>query len=58
MPPDPPRCFDALMDEKLADSLASPLPTSIPRRVSGPVQLPGKATAVVGTRRMGKTTIL
>ena len=54
MPPDPPRSFDALVDEKLPDSLASPLPTSTPRRVSGPVQLPGKTTAVVGMRRAGK----
>ena len=32
MPPDPPYSFDALMDEKLADSLASPLPKPIPPR--------------------------
>jgi hypothetical protein len=44
------------MDEELADSLASLLPTSTPRRVSGPVHLPGKDTAVVGMRRAGKTT--
>ena len=58
MPPDPPRSFDALMEEKLADSLASPLPASTPRRVYGAVQLPGKATAVIGMRRAGKTTFL
>ena len=58
MPPDPARSFDSLLDEKLADSLASPLPASTPRRVSGPVHLPGKATAIVGMRRAGKTTFL
>ena len=45
-------------ERKLADSLASPLPGSTPRQVPGPVHLPGKATAVVGMRRAGKTTFL
>jgi hypothetical protein len=58
MPPEPPRSFDALMDEKLADSLASSLPTSTPRRVSDPVHLPGEATALVGMHLVGKTTFL
>lgn len=58
MPPDPPRAFDALLDEKLADSLVAPLPEATPRRVSGTVHFPGKATAVVGMRRAGKTTFL
>ena len=58
MPPDSPRSFDARMDEKLPDSLASPLPTSTLRRVSGPVRLPGRATAVAGLCRAGKTTFL
>lgn len=44
--------------EKLADSLVGPLPSAIPRRVHGTVALPGKATAVVGMRRAGKTTFL
>ena len=35
-----------------------PLPEGTPRRVYGPVALPGKATAVVGMRRSGKTTFL
>lgn len=44
--------------EKLADSLAGPLPPATPRRVHGAVNLPGKATAVIGMRRAGKTTFL
>ena len=47
-----------VLSEKLADSLTAPLPESTPRRVFGAVQLPGKATAVVGMRRAGKTTFL
>jgi hypothetical protein len=58
MLPDAPRSFDALLDQKLADSLAAALPASTPRRVPGPLHLPGKATAVVGMRRAGKTTFL
>ena len=47
-----------VLSEKLADSLTAPLPDSTPRRVFGEVHLPGKATAVVGVRRAGKTTFL
>lgn len=50
--------FRGLLAEKLADSLAAPLPQATPRRVYGAVNLPGKATAVVGMRRAGKTTFL
>jgi predicted AAA+ superfamily ATPase len=50
--------FDALLSEKLADSLVAPLPETTARRVAGPVHFPGKATAVVGMRRAGKTTFL
>lgn len=48
----------ATLIEKLADSLEAPLPAFTPRRVYGAVTLPGKATAVVGMRRAGKTTFL
>lgn len=48
---------DALT-EKLAESLDSPLPGGTPRRVYGATGLPGKATAVIGMRRAGKTTFL
>jgi len=41
---------------KLADSLKGRFPESTPRDVFGAVVLPGKATAVVGMRRSGKTT--
>lgn len=43
---------------KLAESLSAPLPAGTPRRVWGRVALPGKATAVVGMRRAGKTMFL
>jgi len=38
--------------------MARPLPEATPRVIQGPVQLPGKASAVVGIRRAGKTTFL
>ena len=44
--------------EQLADSLGRPLPSLTPRRVFGRTGLPGKATAVTGMRRAGKTTFL
>lgn len=43
---------------KLAEALTVPIPGSTPRRVHGAVALPGKATAVIGMRRAGKTTYL
>jgi len=46
------------LTEKLAESLAGPLPEATPRRVHGATGLPGKATAIVGMRRAGKTTFL
>jgi len=42
----------------LKESLEVPLPTSTLRRVAGRTTLPGKATAVIGMRRAGKTTFL
>jgi predicted AAA+ superfamily ATPase len=50
--------FHARLVEKLADSLSKPLPVFTPRRVFGAVSMPGKATAVIGMRRAGKTTYL
>ena len=44
--------------EKLAESLSLPLPQVTARRVHGAVSLPGKATAIIGMRRAGKTTFL
>lgn len=44
--------------EKLADSLSGAIPEGTPRWVHGPVSLKGKATAVIGMRRSGKTTFL
>lgn len=50
--------FRTRLTEKLADSLAGPFSPATPRRVHGAVALPGKATAVIGMRRAGKTTYL
>ncbi|HEX3530060.1 MAG TPA: ATP-binding protein [Thermoanaerobaculia bacterium] len=50
--------FRTRLAEKLADSLTEPLPGGTPRRVHGAITLPGKATAVIGMRRAGKTTYL
>lgn len=46
------------LTEKLAESLTAPLPEATPRRPRGTLSLPGKATAVIGMRRAGKTTFL
>ena len=48
----------AVLAEKLGESLTEPIPSSTPRQVHGTVSLPGKATAVIGMRRAGKTTFL
>lgn len=48
----------AVLGEKLGDSLTDAIPPSTPRVVHGTVSLPGKATAVIGMRRAGKTTFL
>src|SRR5262245_21473406 len=53
-----PRPLRALLAEKLADSLTAPFPVATPRRVRRTVSFPGKATAVIGMRRAGKTTFL
>ncbi|MCX7044213.1 MAG: ATP-binding protein [Candidatus Sumerlaeota bacterium] len=50
--------FRARLAEKLADSLSAPFPDSTQRRIYGAVSLSGKATAVIGMRRSGKTTFL
>jgi hypothetical protein len=48
----------AVLAGKLADSLSGPLPGGTFRRVSGATSFPGKATAVIGPRRAGKTFFL
>ncbi|MBM3790097.1 MAG: ATP-binding protein [Acidobacteria bacterium] len=50
--------FRSRLSEKLADSLAAPIIPATRRRVHGEVSLRGKATAVIGMRRAGKTTFL
>lgn len=44
--------------EQLVNSLTAPLPEATERRVFRRIAFPGKATAVVGMRRAGKTTFL
>jgi len=44
--------------EKVADAVADPLPVATPRHIRGLIEFPGKATAVIGMRRAGKTTFL
>ena len=58
MDDDTPQPLRTLLAEKLADSLAMPFPAATPRCVHGTVSFPGKATAVIGMRRAGKTTFL
>ncbi len=50
--------FRQALGEQLAESLYTPLPAYTMRRVHGRVRFPGKATAVIGMRRAGKTTFL
>lgn len=50
--------FRTRLVQILADSFTSPLPEATPRRIYRTLSLPGKATAVIGMRRSGKTTFL
>lgn len=50
--------FRQVLSEQLAESLRTPPPPHTARRVHGRVRFPGKATAVIGMRRAGKTTYL
>jgi len=49
--------MQSLLRQKINDSLAVPLPTLTRRQISLP-QIPGKALAVIGMRRSGKTSFL
>lgn len=46
------------LSEKLAESLTAPLPRATPRQLYGAVRIDGKVTAIVGMRRVGKTTFM
>jgi hypothetical protein len=46
----------ARLTEKAAEAVANPITEGTTRQVEGTVQLAGKATAVIGMRRAGKTT--
>ena len=50
--------FRQALGEQLVESLRTPPPSHTPRRVRGRFRFPGKATAVIGMRRAGKTTFL
>ena len=50
--------LSSILMQKLVDSVSGTLPPYTPREISGRIQLEGKATAVVGMRRAGKTTFL
>ena len=50
--------FRTILSEKLIHSLSQPLPALTERHIHGTVSLSGKATAVIGARRAGKTTFL
>jgi uncharacterized protein len=52
------RRIAARFDEKLADTLSRPFPAATRRIVRGPHTIEGRATAVIGMRRAGKTTFL
>jgi len=53
-----PNPLRALLIDKLAEAVATDPPASTPRRLHLPATFPGKATAVIGMRRTGKTTLL
>ena len=53
-----PATFRQVLAEQLAGSLEASPPSHTSRRVHGLTRFPGKATAVVGMRRAGKTTFL
>lgn len=46
------------LTEKLVESLTGSVPRATPRRLHGLTHLAGKATAIVGMRRAGKTTLV
>lgn len=54
----PPGPLRVALGDALSASLAGALPQGVPRRIHGALHLPGKATAVVGMRRAGKTTLV
>lgn len=50
--------FKRILAEKLADSLQGPLVLGTPRILPTKLVFPHKATAIIGMRRAGKTTLL
>ena len=50
--------YRRVLREQIIESSEGPLPQLTERRLAGRVRFPGKATAVVGARRAGKTTFL
>ena len=58
MPFDLPNDLRRVLSDKLTESLSGPIPEGTAREFHGRVEFPGKATAVIGMRRAGKTTFL
>lgn len=50
--------FKRVLAEKLTESLQGKLPVGTPRKLPQVIAFPNKATAVIGMRRSGKTTVL
>ena len=50
--------FRQALSDQLAEQLRQPVPPHTVRQLHGRIAFPGKATAVVGMRRAGKTTFL
>lgn len=57
-PADTPAALRTALTEKLAESLTDTIHPATPRQIRATVSFPGKATAVIGMRRAGKTTFL
>lgn len=58
MSTEPSERFRETLAAQIDASVAGPLPGGTPRRVLGTLALPGKVTAVIGMRRVGKTIFL
>lgn len=53
-----PEPLKLVLAEKVAEALSTPFPAFTPRTIHGAVEIEGRATAILGMRRSGKTTFL
>jgi len=53
-----PAALKKALSEKIVESLTTPFAESTRRLVHGTLEMPGKASAIIGMRRAGKTTFL